>query len=294
MDEVVKRDEINNLVKMILTDIHGDKNIDRVSNYSKFNRSKVRKMINQLFYIIFPGYYRARNDKLYNFDDSLTVNIEDTFYQLDRLVTQALCAELCRKNIRKSEIKLKSYYITKAFFATIPAIRNLVEKDLLAIYQGDPAAQSIEEVIMSYPGIIAITTFRLAHELYLLEVPILPRLMTEYAHEQTGIDIHPGATIGDYFFIDHGTGIVIGETTYIGNHVKVYQGVTIGALSTTGGQSLAGIKRHPTIGNHVTIYAGASILGGDTVIGDYSVIGSNAFITASVPAGHRITNKNIC
>ena len=133
---------------------------------------------------------------------------------------------------------------------------------------------------------------RIAHELYLLKVPLIPRMMTEYAHSKTGIDIHPGATIGKYFMIDHGTGIVIGETSIIGEHVKMYQGVTIGGLSTRGGQALKGVKRHPTIENDVTIYAGASILGGDTIIGEGSVIGANAFITASVPANSRISMKN--
>ena len=150
----------------------------------------------------------------------------------------------------------------------------------------------MEEIILAYPGLVAITVYRLAHELYKLQVPVLPRLMTEYAHSETGIDIHPGATIDKYFFIDHGTGIVIGETSVIGKNVKIYQGVTIGALSTRGGQKLSGKKRHPTIGNNVTIYAEASILGGDTVIGDNSVIGGNTFITSSVPADTRVSVKN--
>ena len=139
---------------------------------------------------------------------------------------------------------------------------------------------------------MAITVYRLAHELYLLRVPVIPRLMTEYAHSKTGVDIHPGATIGDYFFIDHATGIVIGETSVIGSHVKIYQGVTIGALSTRGGQKLSGKKRHPTIGDNVTIYSGASILGGETVIGNNSIIGGNTFITSSVPEETRVSIKN--
>ena len=148
------------------------------------------------------------------------------------------------------------------------------------------------EIILSYPGLYAITINRLAHELFLLSVPLIPRMMTEYAHSKTGIDIHPGATIGKYFFIDHGTGIVVGETTIIGNNVKVYQGVTIGALSTRGGQKLKGVKRHPTIEDNVTIYSGASILGGETVIGQGCVIGSNAFITSSLDAGMRVSVRN--
>ena len=148
------------------------------------------------------------------------------------------------------------------------------------------------EIIFAYPGLFAIMVYRLAHELYLMEVPMLPRIMTEYAHSITGIDIHPGVKIGKNFFIDHGTGIVIGETAVIGDNVKIYQGVTLGALSTRGGQKLRGKRRHPTISDNVTIYAGASILGGDTVIGENCTIGSNVFITSSVAPDTTVTNKN--
>ena len=151
----------------------------------------------------------------------------------------------------------------------------------------------MEEIILAYPGLMAITVYRIAHELHKLHVPVLPRLMTEYAHSETGIDIHPGAEIGRHFFIDHGTGIVVGETSIIGNNVKIYQGVTIGALSTRGGQKLSGKKRHPTICDNVTIYANASILGGDTVIGENTVIGGNTFITRSIDANTRVSMKNL-
>ena len=172
-------------------------------------------------------------------------------------------------------------------------MREFIESDLIAAFDGDPAAGCLEEIILAYPGLMAVTVYRIAHELYKLQIPVLPRLMTEYAHSETGIDIHPGATIGKYFFIDHGTGIVIGETAVIGENVKIYQGVTIGALSTKGGQKLSGKKRHPTICDNVTIYAGASILGGDTVIGKNSVIGGNTFITRSVGANTRVSMKNL-
>ena len=167
-----------------------------------------------------------------------------------------------------------------------------METDVQASFDGDPAAFNTNEIILCYPGLRAITISRIAHELFLLGVPLIPRMWTEYAHSRTGIDIHPGATIGKYFCIDHGTGIVVGETTIIGDYVKVYQGVTIGALSTRGGQSLRGTKRHPTIEDRVTIYAGASILGGETVIGHDAVIGSNAFITSSVGANERVSMQN--
>lgn len=158
-------------------------------------------------------------------------------------------------------------------------------------FEGDPAAKSREEIIFCYPGFYAIYIYRVAHELYLQNVPYIPRIMTEYAHSSTGIDINPGAQIGEYFFIDHGTGVVIGETTVIGNHVKLYQGVTLGALSTRGGQQLMGVKRHPTVCDNVTIYSGASVLGGETVIGENTTIGGGTFITESVPANSRVLAK---
>lgn len=178
------------------------------------------------------------------------------------------------------------------FLRRIPKIRAYLDTDLQATYDGDPAADGKADIILSYPGILATTVHRIAHELFDLKVPLIPRMMSENAHSKTGIDIHPGATIGKYFFIDHGTGIVIGSTTYIGDHVKIYQGVTLGALSTSAGQLLHGVKRHPTIEDNVTIYSGASVLGGETRIGANSVIGSNAFITFSVPSGSRVTIKN--
>ena len=181
------------------------------------------------------------------------------------------------------------------FFGQIPEISRKLQTDLLAAYEGDPAALSVDEVILSYPAFPAISTYRIAHVLYLEHIPLIPRIMTEYAHRQTGIDIHPGASIGDYFFIDHGTGVVIGETTTIGKHVKLYQHVTLGAKSFAvqeDGTLVKGIKRHPDIGNHVVIYAGATILGGDTRIGDDCVIGGNVWLTHSVPAGKTILARS--
>lgn len=185
-----------------------------------------------------------------------------------------------------------AYEISTALIARMPAIQELLLKDLSANFEGDPAAYSKEEVLLSYPGMFAIFVYRIAHELYENKVAMIPRMMSEYAHSKTGIDINPGAKIGEYFFIDHGTGIVVGETTIIGDSVKLYQGVTLGALSTRGGQSLRGHRRHPTIGDRVTIYSGASVLGGDTVIGHDAVIGGNAFITHSIAPGMRVSVKN--
>ena len=181
--------------------------------------------------------------------------------------------------------------VADALFAKLPAIRETLETDIQAGYEGDPAATCPEEVMLAYPAFEAISIFRIAHELYLLKVPMLPRMMTEYAHSLTGIDIHPGATVGPYFFIDHGTGVVIGETTVIGEHVKLYQGVTLGAKSfavQSDGTLVKGNKRHPNIGSNVVIYAGATILGGDTYIGDNCVIGGNVWLTHSVEPGKRV------
>ena len=178
------------------------------------------------------------------------------------------------------------------FIAAIPEMREELKTDIDAAYDGDPAAYSKAEIVISYPGLFAVMVQRMAHRLYLWEVPLIPRMMTEYAHSITGIDIHPGASIGRHFFIDHGTGIVVGETTIIGNYVKIYQGVTLCALSTRGGQKLKSVKRHPTLGDYVTVYSGASILGGDTVVGEGAVIGGNAFVTKSIPGQTRVSVKN--
>ena len=178
--------------------------------------------------------------------------------------------------------------ICRDFLAKIPDLTEIIETDVQAAYDGDPAASSKHEIIFAYPCVYAICAYRLAHELYLMSVPLIPRILTEHAHCLTGIDIHPGAKIGRYFFIDHGTGVVIGETTEIGARVKLYQGVTLGGLSTREGQNLRGKKRHPTLEDDVTVYSGATILGGDTVIGKGSVIGGNVFITNSAPPNTRI------
>ncbi len=178
---------------------------------------------------------------------------------------------------------------TAVAMEALPDIRDLLSLDVQAAYDGDPAARHIDEVLLCYPGIRALTTHRFAHVLHLAGVPLLPRMMQEHAHSETGIDIHPGASIGSSFFIDHGTGVVIGETTIIGDHCKVYQGVTFGARSferDAAGALKRGSKRHPTLGNHVTVYAGSTILGGDTLIGDHCVVAGGVFLSRSVPAGH--------
>ena len=292
MNSVVREEEIDEIVNRVLSDFESGKNIDIINIYNKPDKAEVRELIRNLFRIIFPGYFRERTFKIYNPKNSFAVTIEDIFYHLNKQVYLAL--DFCKRRgtMTDDERKKESYRICRAFFYKLPTIREYIETDLLAAYDGDPAAGCFEEIILAYPGLRAVTVYRIAHELYLLKVPVLPRLMTEIAHSATGIDIHPGASIDKNFFIDHGTAIVIGETAVIGKNVKVYQGVTIGALSTRGGQKLSGKKRHPTIEDNVTIYAGASILGGDTVIGENSVIGGNTFITSSVPRDTRVSIKN--
>ena len=208
-----------------------------------------------------------------------------------RLLQAAGVLEDCLAHIPDSP-PLETVYTT--LLENLPEVRRQLQTDLVAAYQGDPAAKSIDEVVLCYPAFTAISTYRLAHILYLEKVPLLPRMMTEYAHRLTGIDIHPGATIGDSFFIDHGTGVVIGETTTIGTHVKLYQHVTLGAKSFEVGEDgtlVKGIKRHPDIGDRVVIYAGATILGGDTQIGNDCVIGGSVWLTHSVPAGKMVLAK---
>jgi serine O-acetyltransferase len=218
--------------------------------------------------------------------------LEDVIFKLIRQISIVLRYDEELRDLPETELAARAEDITFEFLGKLPMIRGYIEMDVQAFFDGDPAAYNKDEIIYSYPGLFAILVNRIAHELFLLKVPLIPRMMTEYAHSLTGIDIHPGATIGKYFFIDHGTGIVVGETTEIGDNVKIYQGVTLGALSTRGGQDLRGRKRHPTIEDNVTVYSGASILGGNTVIGKGAVIGGNAFITKSVPAGAKVSVVN--
>ena len=278
MDTVEQR--IEGVVDSILADYCQQRDIDKLDALQHPDKETVTDIIAKLCRIVFPGYSRDKNYRVYNARHNLSMLIEDVMFHLSQQI--ALVMGDPEEGTR----------LSLAFLQTIPAIRAVVQTDVQAAFDGDPAATSKDEIIFSYPGLFAITVYRLAHELQKLNVPMIPRMMTEYAHSITGIDIHPGATIGAYFFIDHGTGIVIGETTVIGEGVKIYQGVTLGGLSTRGGQSLRGKKRHPTIENNVTIYANASILGGETVIGVGSVIGSNAFITESVAPCTTVTNKS--
>ena len=293
MKEIVKQEEIKDIVNDIIADYSKGRNIDEMNLFNKPDKSEVQELVENLFKVVYPGYFRDRTYKIYTPENSFSVIIEDTFYHLNKQVVRALDYGKKKGTLTEEGRKEESYRICKAFFGRIPKIREYLETDLLATLDGDPAAGSYDEIILAYPGLFAITVYRIAHELYVEDVPVLPRLMTEYAHSLTGIDIHPGATIDKYFFIDHGTGIVIGETSIIGKNVRIYQGVTIGALSTRGGQKLSGKKRHPTICDNVTIYANASILGGETVIGENVVIGGNTFITSSIAPDTKVSMKTV-
>ncbi len=258
---------------------------------NRLSRAEIIDILEEIRSLVFPGFFDRKNlnrDAIrYHVGDLL----EDIQYRLRKQVARALYhSEQAPKD--PAEAKERAEQIVRQFLGKIPDLRSILATDVQAAYDGDPAAFNTDEVILSYPGVFAITVNRIAHELHQLGVPLIPRMMTEYAHNLTGIDIHPGATIGEYFFIDHGTGVVVGETTQIGDRVKIYQGVTLGALSTRGGQSLRHMKRHPTLEDDVTVYSGASILGGETVIGEGAIIGSNAFITSSVPARTRVSIKN--
>ncbi len=249
-------------------------------------RSEVIDIVRDLRAVVFPGYFGLDSTSTDFPEHYAGYRLNNLFDRLNKQIKIALCYQGDESRCRMSED------ITERFIRKLPEVQSMLIKDVQAGFDGDPAAKSKEEIIFSYPGFMAIYVYRIAHVLYLENVPFIPRIMTEYAHSNTGIDINPGATIGEYFFIDHGTGVVIGETTEIGRYVKLYQGVTLGALSTRKGQQLSGKKRHPTIHDRVTIYANSTVLGGETVIGENTIIGGNTFITSSIPANSRVSAKS--
>lgn len=284
--------KIDEIVGTILDDYNDERVINQMEVFDQPETDVVKDIVEKLLKVIYPGFFRDKSYRFYNIKSHLTVVLEDILYNLNKQVYVALKHNPDSCQYSEEELHDKAEETVVAFFERIPVIREFVETDVHAAFNGDPAAYNMNEIILSYPGLKAITIYRIAHELHLLNVPLIPRMMTEYAHGITGIDIHPGATIGKNFFMDHGTGIVIGSSTIIGNNVRVYQGVTLGALSTRAGQKLRGTKRHPTIEDDVIIYSGASILGGETIIGKGSVIGSNAFITSSIEPGSKVSIKN--
>lgn len=259
-------------------------------------RKKVVNLVEELRAALFPTLYEKELATRHYLNIQVENRLNTSAMLLNKIINEVLvnnCSE--DKTAEKCDsCNAKSDEITLKFMRSIPEIRRVLTTDMQAAYMGDPAALYMEEILLGYPSMEAITIYRMAHKLFTLGVPLIPRIMTEYAHQKTGIDIHPGATIGDYFFIDHGTGVVIGETCIIGSHVKLYQGVTLGAKSfelDEDGNPVKGVKRHPNIEDNVIIYSGATILGGDTTVGANSIIGGNVWLVNSVPAGSKVYNS---
>ena len=253
-------------------------------------RAIVYQLVEEIRSLMFPGYFD--DETLAGVSSSALVG--ERMMRIERILTEQVRRALLYDDatLDEDEAMARAEQVADEFLGELPHMQQMLLKDAEAAFEGDPAARSKEEVILCYPGMHAVLVYRIAHELYVRDVPLIPRLMSEKAHSETGIDINPGATIGEYFFIDHGTGVVIGETTVIGSHAKIYQGVTLGATSTRKGQALSGTKRHPTLGDDVTVYSNASVLGGDTVIGSNSVIGGSAFVVESVPENARVGVKD--
>lgn len=244
------------------------------------SQESVNQLASDCMHLLFPGYFEESGLT----EKQLPAHVEKLLARTD--VRLAAEIEKCLRFAKIPDAAKVARTHTNAFLGQLPELRRVIKTDVEAAYAGDPAARSIEEIILAYPCVLAISLQRVAHVLYHLRVPLLPRMITEYAHERTGIDIHPGARLGHYFFIDHGTGVVIGETATVGEHVKLYQGVTLGAKSfetDNEGRPIKGVKRHPDIGDHVTIYAHATILGGDTHVGAHSIIGSSVWLMKSIP-----------
>ncbi|MGB2808920.1 MAG: serine O-acetyltransferase EpsC [Sedimentisphaerales bacterium] len=286
--------KIENLVGKIARTYEGDSGINFIDASNLPVRSKILAILDLLFEVLFPGYTGRRTVTKAN----ITFIVGDILWQIATALSEQMERAFqyqCRiKKCKGCDCRTMAENVTRHLLTQLPKIRERLKGDVGAAFDGDPAAKSYEEIVISYPCIITIATYRIAHELYLKQVPLIPRIMTECAHEKTGIDIHPGAKIGKNFFIDHGTGVVIGETSVIGDNVKIYQGATLGALSfpkDERGRIIKGGKRHPTIEDNVTIYAEATILG-NVVIGKGAVIGGNVWIKQSVPAGVTVTTPN--
>jgi serine O-acetyltransferase len=256
------------------------------------SKTAISSITCDLLRLLFPGFFDERSIHSSQLKMEIATLMDSVLERLEEEVYKSL--EYARpENLEKKDASRLAHSLTLDFLSNLPRVRDLLQTDIEAAFQGDPAALSKEEVIVAYPFVEAIAVQRLAHELYSQKTPLIPRIMTEWAHGRTGIDLHPGAQIGSHFFIDHGTGTVIGETAVIGNHVKLYQGVGLVARSLAGGQSLRGQKRHPTIEDDVTIYANATIVGGETVIGAGSTIGASVFLNQSVPPNSLVTYEKI-
>jgi serine O-acetyltransferase len=286
------RAKLPRIVDAIVESCQAEDTVDHVEAVAIPEEKSVVELVNDLRDLLYPGYFGNQEIDRDYLTYHLGSEVNVIFEKLSHQIARAIRHECHRIEIICSHCLNRSQAEAIHFLEKIPRLRQILAGDVRAAYMGDPAAQNLDEIVFSYPAIMAITTYRIAHELYIRSIPILPRMMTEYAHGKTGIDIHPGATIGENFFIDHGTGVVIGETTAIGNNVRIYQGVTLGAHSFVkepDGSLKRGYKRHPTIEDDVIVYSGATILGGNTVIGSGSIIGGNVWLTHSVPRGSQVT-----
>jgi serine O-acetyltransferase len=282
------RARLPRIVDAIVHSCEDEGSIDHIEAVAIPDQDSVIGLVEDLRDLLYPGYFGNQEIDRDYLPYHLGGEVNLIFEKLSHQIGRSIRHECHRSEIICTHCLHRSQAEAVVFLEKIPRLRKTLAGDVQAAFDGDPAAKSIDEIVFSYPTIMAITTYRIAHELYVRSIPLLPRMMTEYAHSVTGIDIHPGATIGERFFIDHGTGVVIGETTEIGNNVRIYQGVTLGAhsfLKEPDGSLKRGYKRHPTIEDNVTIYSGATILGADTVIGAGSVIGGNVWLTRPVPAG---------
>jgi len=283
--------ELPRLVEGMLASYRGDPRAQHLNRRFLPSRDEILEIVRLLLELFYPGYY-GRQDLT---DENLAFHVGNLLStlreKLQRQVETCLCFAAECDGAPTHDCREAARRVTSAFLARLPAVREMLILDVQAAYDGDPAATSLDEVILAYPGMLAVTVHRVAHELNVVGVPLMPRIMSEWAHSRSGCDIHPGARIGRSFFIDHSTGVVVGETTAIGSNVKLYQGVTLGALSIpkdARGRVIRDTKRHPTVEDGVTIYANATVLGGQTVIGEDSVLGGSVFVTESVPASTRV------
>jgi serine O-acetyltransferase len=286
--------KIKDIVDQIIQTYKGDTGINFIDVLNLPVRDKILEVLELLMEILFPGYTGKRSVKKSNIDFIVIDILYHVYSELTEQIEKAYKYQCKLKDCNTGDCRTMAEDATLHLLTQLPKIREMLKGDVGSAFDGDPAAKSYEEIVISYPCIMAIATYRIAHELYLWQIPLIPRIMSEYAHSKTGIDIHPGATVGRNFFIDHGTGVVIGETTIIGNNVKIYQGTTLGAMSfpkDERGRIIKGRKRHPTIEDDVTIYAEATILG-DVTIGKGAIVGGNVWIKQSVPAGFTVTTAN--
>jgi serine O-acetyltransferase len=290
-------EHLSELVDKIVDSYNSDERTRHIDRGYLPNRAEIIETLQLILELLYPGYYGRQNLTRNN----VKFHVGELLPRIGERLFEQIHQALCHQDEANGKIAgerapcdLRARRMTTAFLDRIPAIREMLAGDVQAAYDGDPAAVNTDEVILSYPGVLAVTVYRVAHELYKMELPLIPRIMTEWAHTVTGVDIHPGATIGRNFFIDHATGVVIGETTQIGNNVKLYQGVTLGALSfpkDERGRLIRGYKRHPTVKDRVTIYANATVLGGETTLGQDAVIGGSVFLTSAIPDNARVTVK---